>query len=196
MDFSESDIFLLKNLLDGDKNISSSSDDDLPNTSAAKLGPADIKRSVNVKITGNQSKEEPKEIRSSDPNNIWEWYEVPEVPHTDDIHADPRIKPEYDIKYKQFVATEDVYLQMGNKTPITASCEGMIIDITMKGENKDDIDCNVTDTHLDIRSPSYRLNLALPHPVIPDSCSAEWHGKTSHLIVNLTLSREYDFLNF
>lgn len=55
---------------------------------------------------------EPKEIRPSDPNNIWEWFEVPEIPHTDDIHEDPRIKPEYDIKYKQFVATEDIYLQV------------------------------------------------------------------------------------
>ncbi|KAK9510251.1 hypothetical protein O3M35_005074 [Rhynocoris fuscipes] len=193
----EADILKLKKLLDQCEDKSSSSDDDLPNTASAKMGPGNIKRSTKVKITGNKCKDIPTAAPvPTDSNSIWQLYEVPEVQQTDDILSDPRIKPEYDIKYKQFVATEDVFLQMGNKTPNTASCEGMVIDINMKGENKNDIDCHVTKTHLDIRSPSYRLNLALPHPVDPDSCSAEWNGTLNHLIINLTLSREYDFINF
>lgn len=44
-----------------------------------------------------------------------------------DTKDDPRIEPEYDISYKQKITTEDVFLQMGNKSPATASCEEMIV---------------------------------------------------------------------
>lgn len=48
MTFAESDILLLKNLLDVDKDKSSSSDDDLPNTSAAKLGKINFKKKFSL----------------------------------------------------------------------------------------------------------------------------------------------------
>jgi len=35
----------------------------------------------------------------------------------------------YEILYKQSVTTEDMFLQMGNKTPSTASCEDMVVSI-------------------------------------------------------------------
>jgi hypothetical protein len=33
----------------------------------------------------------------------------------------------YDIVFKQAVSSEDMFLQMGNKTPSTASCEDMVV---------------------------------------------------------------------
>ncbi|VDN24448.1 unnamed protein product [Dibothriocephalus latus] len=65
------------------------------------------------------------EIKPVDPNAIWDADEVPEVEDVQDIY-DPRPQPEYEILFKQDVTTEDIYLQMGNKTPTTASCEYMV----------------------------------------------------------------------
>ena len=33
----------------------------------------------------------------------------------------------YELSYKQAVTAEDLYLQLGNKTTATASCENMIV---------------------------------------------------------------------
>lgn len=41
-----------------------------------------------------------------------------------------------------------------------------------------------------------RLGLHLPHPVNPKTSSAKWDPKNSTLIVTMTMTREYDFVNF
>lgn len=40
---------------------------------------------------------------------------------------DKRMEPEYEVVYKQAVTSEDMFLQMGNKTPLTSSCESMLV---------------------------------------------------------------------
>ena len=35
----------------------------------------------------------------------------------------------YEILYKQAVTSEDMFLQMGNKTPLTSSCEDMVVSV-------------------------------------------------------------------
>jgi hypothetical protein len=35
----------------------------------------------------------------------------------------------YEIVYKQAVSSEDMFLQMGNKTPLTSSCEDMVVSL-------------------------------------------------------------------
>jgi hypothetical protein len=63
------------------------------------------------------------------------------------------MQPEYEIVYKQKVTSEDIYLQMGNKTPATASCEDMIVKIKLPGVSKlADIDVNLYDKFLDCRT--------------------------------------------
>lgn len=42
---------------------------------------------------------------------IWDESEIPDV-DVDDTSTDPREKPDFDIKYRQAVTPEDVYLQV------------------------------------------------------------------------------------
>ena len=44
-----------------------------------------------------------------------------------DTDKNALILSRYEIIYKQAVTSEDMFLQMGNKTPSTASCEDMLV---------------------------------------------------------------------
>lgn len=44
--------------------------------------------------------------------DIWQVDEVLVVPEALDVVSDTRIRPEYDVKYQQYVGTEDVFLQV------------------------------------------------------------------------------------
>lgn len=84
--------------------------------------------------------------------DIWDANEVEEGVEFD-TSDDPRMQPEYDIVYKQRVTTEDIYLQMGNKTPSTASCEDMVVKINLPGVQKiAEIDVDLYDKFLDCRT--------------------------------------------
>lgn len=83
---------------------------------------------------------------------------------------------------------------MGGKTASTASCEHMVVSVQLPGEIRSQVNLTVTRQRLDVRSPRYRLSLALPHPVRTDSSSAEWLH--SVLVVILRMDREFDFVNF
>ncbi|KAL3878647.1 hypothetical protein ACJMK2_030978 [Sinanodonta woodiana] len=97
---------------------------------------------------------------------------------------------------KQAVTTEDIYLQMGNKTPTTASCEEMVVKIKLPDTKLADVELDVKNKFLDCRTPKYKLGLHLPHPVDHKSGKAEWDGKKDTLIVTLRIVREFDFMNF
>jgi HSP20 family molecular chaperone IbpA len=85
-------------------------------------------------------------------------------------------------------------LQMGGKTASTASCEDMVVSVQLPGETRSRVNLEVTHQRLDVRSARYRLSLALPHPVDPDSSRAEWINNV--LVVTLRMNRDYDFINF
>lgn len=59
----------------------------------------------NKKIVVLQSEEE----KAKD---IWQVDEVLVVPEALDVVSDTRVRPEYDVKYQQYVGTEDVFLQV------------------------------------------------------------------------------------
>ncbi|XP_033606499.1 protein PIH1D3 isoform X2 [Cryptotermes secundus] len=130
---------------------------------------------------------------TADDINIWDEREVPEV-DVGDNSTDPRERPEFDIKYRQAVTPEDVYLQMGGKTTGSASCEDMVVSVQLPGESRGQVNLAVTRERLDVRSPRYCLSLAMPHPVDPDSSRAEWLN--SVLVVTLRMQRDFDFINF
>lgn len=44
--------------------------------------------------------------------SIWKAEEVVVVPEALDVVADARVRPEYDVKYKQYVGVEDTFLQV------------------------------------------------------------------------------------
>jgi len=141
------------------------------------------------------SQQNSKSAESKDTKDIWAAEEVPEGSEFDSIH-DPRPQPDYDILYSQRVTSEDIFLQMGNKTPMTASCENMTIKIKLPETKMADVELDVKTKFLDCRTPRYKLGLHLPHPVDSKSGNAKWDGKNDTLIVTLKMSREYDMFNF
>lgn len=110
-----------------------------------------------------------------------------------------RLRPQYDIVYKQAVCTEDVFLQLGNKTAATASCEQMTIRIWMPDENVTNVDhmqLDVSANAIDLQTPKYRLKLPLVQPIDPDKGNARWDAEAKLLTLTLRMDREFDFVNF
>lgn len=44
--------------------------------------------------------------------DIWQTGDIVDDPEAIDIVSDARIRPEYDVKYQQYVGTEDAFLQV------------------------------------------------------------------------------------
>ncbi|XP_061182557.1 dynein axonemal assembly factor 6-like [Saccostrea echinata] len=163
--------------------------DERPST-YGKLGPGQIGPASK---TDQKSEKVPASKGNS--KDIWEENEVPEGSEFDTTF-DPRPQPEYDMVFKQAVSSEDMFLQMGNKTPSTASCEDMVVKIKLPGTKAADLTLDVKSKFLDLRTPKYKLGLHLPHPVDHKSGKAQWDGDKEILNVTLRMQREYDFMNF
>lgn len=130
------------------------------------------------------------------PQTIVEWEEQEAIVNDDAL--EDRMTPEYRIVYKQSVTPEDIYLQMGNKTTATSSCEEMCLEILMPKEtvNIDRMQLDVTPNEIDLRTPVYRLKLPLVQPTDPDRGKAHWNDNEKILRLTLRMKREYDFINF
>lgn len=104
------------------------------------------------------------------------------------LHSLP--SPEYQIIYKQKVNTEDVFLQIGHKTPSTSSCEDLVIKVHLQDDitESHEMQLEIEERKISLRTKFYLLNLPLPHPINPDHGSAKWDAKTQ--IFTITLRRE------
>lgn len=85
---------------------------------------------------------------------------------------------------------------MGAKTPSTASCEEMVLTVSLPGEKRQNIDLKIEKRHLKLISPNFRLNIPLPHPVDPQKGNAQWDSDAQSLNIILLMDREFDFVNF
>ncbi len=93
-----------------------------------------------------------KKEKKKQTKDIWDADEVEEGAEFD-TSDDPRIRPDYEIIFKQSVTTEEIYLQMGNRTPATASCEDMIVKIKLpEVQKQSEIDLEIFEKFLDCRS--------------------------------------------
>ncbi|XP_025425006.1 protein PIH1D3 isoform X2 [Sipha flava] len=149
-----------------------------------------------IKKEENNKKIEVLQSEEEKAKDIWHVDEVIVVPEALDVVSDTRIRPEYDVKYQQYVGTEDVFLQVGPKTPLTSSCEAMVIDVKMPGDSIQDICTDVTGDAVDVRSPKYRLHVPFPHNVHKQMSKALWNASSSTLTVTVFLKREFDDINF
>lgn len=200
MNFEDTNsVRLLKNLFDecrGDGGNSSDSDNegDFPNLASA-LGPGSIKpKKSEIKSTLENSL-----LVKVDPDpGIQSLQELEQLQLKDEELLDTRKSPEYSIIYKQAVTTEDMYLQMGLKTPATSSCEDMILDIKLPDESVeiDQMDLRVEAESVNLQTPVYRLSLALPHKIDPKKGRAAFDSDKKILKLTLRLNRELDFVNF
>ena len=130
------------------------------------------------------------------PRTVDEWAEQEAI--VNDQELEDRMTPEYHIVYKQSVTPEDIFLQMGNKTAATSSCEEMCLEILMPNEivSIDRMQLDVTPNEIDLRTPVYRLKLPLVQPTDPDRGKAHWDDQKKILRLTLRMKREYDFINF
>lgn len=189
-------ILLLKNLFQkcNDENSSDSEDD--CGDPLKTFGPGDIKpKKSEVKNTLENPLLKKIDKNNETPKSFEEWEEMQK---NDEEILDTRKTPEYKISYKQAVTTEDIYLQMGLKTPATASCEDMIIDIELPEETVgiDRMGLELLEDSVDLKTPVYRLKLNLPHKVAPAKSRAQFDIDNKILKLTLKLNREYDFVNF
>lgn len=169
------------------KEVDSDSDEDKPTTCSAQMTPASIgPKKGNAKV-------ETKVAQNT--KDIWAEEEVAEGAEFESNY-DPRPQPEYDIVYKQAVTSEDMFLQMGNKTPASFSCEDMVVKIKLPETKIADVTLDVKTKFLDCRTPKYYLGLHLPNPVDHKNGKAAWDGNTETLSVTLRMKRDYDFMNF
>lgn len=87
---------------------------------------------------------------------------------------------------------------MNNRTNASASCEDLILEISLPGETcpADKMDLNITESEVDLATTLYRLKLPLVHKVNVDMCRARYDAEAQKLILTLRLEREFDFINF
>ena len=162
---------------------------------AAYLSPASIKpRKSEIKTT----LENPLLKKIEDNSTLKSMDDLEQQQAQDEELLDIRKQPEYKITYKQAVTTEDIYLQMGLKTPATSSCEEMVIDIQLSEETVtiDQMDLNVEADAVYLQTPVYRLKLLLPHKIHPKQGRATFDSEKKVLKLTLRLNRELDFVNF
>ncbi|KXJ80700.1 hypothetical protein RP20_CCG023820 [Aedes albopictus] len=188
---------------------SDSEDDDAGIVGGAQqLGPGDIGSSSKPKLKKKLAENPEEHVKTSsyaplekqettDPKTIEEWEKQLEAESENLLESRPA--PEYKISYKQTVGTEDLFLQMSGKTPSTASCENMIVEVFLSDEigvGIHHIDLTVQAQRVLVKSPKYYLDLQLPHKVDPDKGSAAWLSEEKILKLTLKMDREYDFVNF
>lgn len=194
-----SDISLLKglqSLLSPPKDShSSESDEDLPNKSSLPSSSSKALQhpgSAKSKCYRNPYQPVPK----SPSPTVQDW-ELENRGHLAALDSLP--SPEYEIIYKQRVNTEDVFLQMGNKNPSTASCEDIVIKVHLRNEiaeSSSQMQLDVEENKLTLCTRSYLLKLPLPQPIDPDKGSARWDVESETFTITLKMKRELDFVNF
>ncbi|KAI8037816.1 dynein axonemal assembly factor 6 [Drosophila gunungcola] len=180
----------------------SSSEDEDESMVVHKLNPGGIGRSKAADPAG-KSKKKPNplatplvEEEKKQPENLEEWQEQQEREENDILES--RKSPEYTMTYRQAVGTEDVFLQMGNRTGSSASCEDLILEISLPDEemSAEKMSLNLQETEVDLGTCLYRLRLPLPHPVDVDRCQAKYDSELKKLRLTLRLKRELDYVNF
>lgn len=129
------------------------------------------------------------------PDSIEEWEEML---NADDDITDTRKSPEYTMTYRQAVGAEDVFLQLGNRTTSSASCEDLVIDIFLINDTTpvDKMNLMITETLVDFSSTMYHLHLPLMHKVAVDSCTAKYYAEMQKMSLILRMKREFDYVNF
>ncbi|XP_021030157.1 protein PIH1D3 [Mus caroli] len=132
------------------------------------------------------------ESRSDESENIWNPEEVPEGAEHDDIW-DVREIPDYEIVFQQTVGTEDVYLGLTRKDPSTACCQELVVKIKLPNTNPSEIQIDIQEMLLDLRTPKKKLLVNFPQPVERNSAKASYIWEAETLEVRMTVQRDLDF---
>ncbi|XP_068621449.1 dynein axonemal assembly factor 6 isoform X1 [Battus philenor] len=152
-------------------------------------------------ITSNRSNVQSHQMDDKKTPRTVEEYEEQEAAEIEKLGSmgsgvENRKTPQYSMNYQQAVTAEDVFLQMGLKTPSSASCENLIVSIMMPRDKKENVELKVDTKSVTVMSSQFFLQLPLPHEIDPDNSKAIWDSEKETLVLTLKLEREFDFVNF
>lgn len=144
------------------------------------------------KINASESDEN---VANSLPQNLEDWERLEEE---NSELLESRIRPEYTFTYCQAVGTEDIFLQMGNRTNATASCEDLLINIKLPNDPtpSEKMELNLSVNEIILSTSVHYLRLPLADLIDVDRCEAKFDREQEKLTLKLRLKREYDFINF
>ncbi|KAJ3340208.1 Protein pih1d3 [Gonapodya sp. JEL0774] len=159
----------------------------------AHLSPASIgPPSSPASRSSTSSKKSKRDIRQD--MSIWDDDEIEDVVDAvkDEVLLDPRERPTYDIRYRQNVDSADVFLGMSGKANSSMHADEMVVEVDLPAvQAVKELEIEVQDTLVDIRSQKYRLHLPLPKPVDDKSAKARWDTGKHVLSISLRIKPEF-----
>lgn len=91
--------------------------------------------------------------KAIDTRAIWSESEIEYAKELqEDDTYDGRIKPDYDILYKQSISAEDVFMNLSMKDGSTIHCEAIVVKIILPGATINQVTLEVTPTRMLVRS--------------------------------------------
>jgi hypothetical protein len=128
-----------------------------------------------------------KSVKST--NDIWN---IDEIPCEDAITGsrDARPTPKYEISYHQSVGSEDTFLGMSDKTPLSSDCTHLIVKVYFPGCTMQDLDLDVTTNRIRVSSKSLLLMTYLPVNVHDKKGNAKFDLQRGVVTVTLPIDKE------
>lgn len=125
-------------------------------------------------------------------NDIWS---VDEVPSEESLMAvnDGRPAPRYEMSYKQSIGTEDSFLGLGDKTPLTQDCSHLVVKIHFPGSTLKEVDVDVKKNRIKATSKTHRLFTYLPVDVDDANGKAAFDSAKEVLTITLPIIHEFGF---
>ena len=74
-------------------------------------------------------------------------FDETEVAIAAEARPDDRPEPKYEIKFKQHVGTEDVYLGLSDRDPSSTHCDSLLAIVELPG-------CTAANVQLDVKGPT------------------------------------------
>lgn len=184
------DIGGLANLLQDSKKASEKRETHFQQKPGAESATIVTRRGVSSEETGTSTVAESKKPAASSSGSIWDEEEVP----TEDALLavnDGRPAPRYETSYKQSIGTQDTFLGLGDKTPLTSDCTHLVVKIHFPGATVKDINVDIKNTRLLATSKTHRLFTYLPVDVDDANGKAEFDKAKEVLTLTLPIVHEF-----
>ena len=190
MDFAFSDLEALNNLLNPEDDQAPDPYSSIPSGSALTPGDVSGRRKelapplVKVEAKVNRSGVPP--AVSKPKQEIWQ---EEDLSRRDAELSDDRPEPEDDLQLRQRVGPEDIFLGLSDMDPSSRHCQDLLIRVKLPGTKYKDIGLDVEKRMVKLQAPKFKLNLALPYPVLDQQGSAKWLSTLETLEVALPIDK-------
>lgn len=99
-----------------------------------------------------------------------------------------RLRPKFDVLFKQRIGTEEVFLGVSGTTPLSSHCSSLLVKVELPGAAMKDVELDVTDDgRFMVSTGVYLLNTFLPMKVVSKQGSAKFDSKSNVLSVTLPI---------